>query len=203
MEPTESATDDIQRLSVKLSAVVRKNGISEEQVDETILTHFKSTWNDEKISNIVHIKYDTSNPPTLQELMREVKMADEELNARFSKRKDPPTQRPRITRHMQGARTEAKDPDGISALREEMSSSGYAGIAKGQNKWSAWEVIPEPLMVVQTNQTVWRGFATIVDSAKAITNSTVWTQQIQPRFTNCWTSGAKSCSKGTPVGLIL
>ena len=120
MEPTESATDYIQRLSVKLSAVVRKNGISEEQVDETILTHFKSTCNDEKISNILHIKYDTSHPPTLQELMREVKMADEELNARFSKRRDPPTQRPRITHHMQGARTEAKDPDGISVLREEM-----------------------------------------------------------------------------------
>ena len=76
---TEKNTDYLQRLGVMINKVVKKGGMQESQIEETLLTHFKSTCGDERLSNVLHVKYDNLCPPKFQDLMREVKRI-EELN---------------------------------------------------------------------------------------------------------------------------
>ena len=76
---TEKNTDYLQRLGVMINKVVKKGGMQESQIEETLLTHFKSTCGDERLSNVLHVKYDNLHPPKFQDLMREVKRI-EELN---------------------------------------------------------------------------------------------------------------------------
>ena len=76
---TEKNTDYLQRLGVMINKVVKKGGMQESQIEETLLTHFKSTCGDERLSNVLHVKYDNLRPPKFQDLMREVKRI-EELN---------------------------------------------------------------------------------------------------------------------------
>ena len=73
-------TDYLQRLGVMINKVVKKGGMQESQIEETLLTHFKSTCGDERLSSVLHVKYDNLCPPKFQDLMREVKRI-EELNA--------------------------------------------------------------------------------------------------------------------------
>ena len=75
----EKSTDFLQRLGVKLNKVAKKGAIQESQVNETLLTHFKATCADDRLSSVLHVKFDHSKPPTFQDLMREVKRI-EELN---------------------------------------------------------------------------------------------------------------------------
>ena len=77
---TEKNTDYLQRLGVMINKVVKKGGMQESQIEETLLTHFKSTCGDERLSSVLHVKYDNLCPPKFQDLMREVKRI-EELNA--------------------------------------------------------------------------------------------------------------------------
>ena len=77
---TEKNTDYLQRLGVMINKVVKKGGMQESQIEETLLTHFKSTCGDERLSSVLHVKYDNLRPPKFQDLMREVKRI-EELNA--------------------------------------------------------------------------------------------------------------------------
>ena len=72
-------TDYLQRLGVMVNKVVKKGGMQESQIEETLLTHFKSTCGDERLSSVLHVKYDKLCPPKFQDLMREVKRI-EELN---------------------------------------------------------------------------------------------------------------------------
>ena len=76
---TEKNTDYLQRLGVMINKVVKKGGMQESQIEETLLTHFKSTCGDERLSSVLHVKYDNLCPPKFQDLMREVKRI-EELN---------------------------------------------------------------------------------------------------------------------------
>ena len=73
----EKPADYLQRLSIKIQQVVKKGALRDEQVDETILTHFKATCLDDRICNVIHVKYDSLKPPTFQDLMREVKRTGE------------------------------------------------------------------------------------------------------------------------------
>ena len=72
---TEKNTDYLQRLGVMINKVVKKGGMQESQIEEN-LTHFKWTCGDERLSSVLHFKYDNLRP---QDLMREVKRI-EELN---------------------------------------------------------------------------------------------------------------------------
>ena len=83
-EPSERLTDYLQRLAIKVQKVVKRGGLKEEQVNETLLTHFKSSCNDERISQILHIKYyDTF--PSLKELIKEVKRVEEDFRQPIKK----------------------------------------------------------------------------------------------------------------------
>lgn len=75
----ERLSDYLQRISVKLSKAAKKGAINEDQVNETLVTHFKSTCANERLTNVLHVKYDQRNPPSFQELMKEVNRI-EELN---------------------------------------------------------------------------------------------------------------------------
>ena len=73
----ERLGDYLQRLSVNLSKASQKGAINRDQVDETLATHFKSTCANERLTNVLHVKYDQAKPPSFQELMKEVKRIEE------------------------------------------------------------------------------------------------------------------------------
>ena len=73
----ERPTDFLQRLGVKLNHVVKKGGMQASQIDETLLTHFKAMCQDERLTNVLHVKFEVSKPPSFQELMKEVKRIEE------------------------------------------------------------------------------------------------------------------------------
>ena len=79
MSQTETATQYLQRLSIQLRKVIKKGGLRPDQEDESILTHFKSTCRDDKICQILHVKYSSTLPPSIHELMKEVKKVEEDF----------------------------------------------------------------------------------------------------------------------------
>ena len=117
IEPHEAASDYLQCLSVKLGSVQRKGGVQSSQVNETILTHFKATCNDDRICHVLHVEFDNLSPPTLHELMREVKRVEEDFARR--QRRDAPPARPPPRVYHQSHRVE--DNSGLKQLREEVS----------------------------------------------------------------------------------
>ena len=122
MEPTESASDYLQRLSVKLGSVQRKGGIQADQVDETILTHFKSTCTDDRICHVVHVKFDSRSPPSLQELMREGKSVEEDFSRKSTNRRDQQVPRQKISHHVQNVAATNEVDGSIRQLRDEMKA---------------------------------------------------------------------------------
>ena len=73
MKPGENATDYLQRLAVQMSRVVKKGGVSLSQENETVFTHFKSTCENDKLRQIMHVKYNSMNIPTVHDLIKEVR----------------------------------------------------------------------------------------------------------------------------------
>ena len=78
MELNESTTDYLQRLSLKLDKVVKRGGLESEKVNATLFTHFKSTCLNERVSQTIHVKFSMANPPTLHELIKEVRTTEED-----------------------------------------------------------------------------------------------------------------------------
>lgn len=95
----ENLGEYLQRLAIKAQKVVKRGGLKIDQVDETILTHFKATCLDEKVSQILHMKYDTC-PPTLTDLMKDLKRIEED----FKPSKKEPAQKAKI--HVQSVESE-------------------------------------------------------------------------------------------------
>ena len=111
MEPSEAASDYLQRLSVKLGSVQCKGRVLSSQANETILTHF----NDDRICHVLHVKFDHQSPPTLHELIREVKRVEKNFSRR--QRKDAPPARPGVYHQSH----QVEDNIGLKQLREEVS----------------------------------------------------------------------------------
>ena len=80
MSSTETSTQYLQRLSIQLKKVVKRGGLRPDQEDESILTHFKSTCRDDKVRQILHVKYGSlAESPSIHDLIKEVKKVEEDF----------------------------------------------------------------------------------------------------------------------------
>ena len=86
MKDQESNIDYIQRLSVMLDRVVKNGGLQEENVQRTLLTHFKSTCRDERVANAIHAKFTSDSPPSQLELIKEIRRTEEDFRCVPQKR---------------------------------------------------------------------------------------------------------------------
>ena len=117
-EPTERATDYLQRLYIKICKVAKKGGIRQSHVDETLITHFKTTCKDEQVAQVLHIKFDTENLPNFELFMRTVKKVEEEFGD-SSKKKD---EKPKARLNMQQQSSEGENlADRLSKLEKQIS----------------------------------------------------------------------------------
>ena len=86
MKDQESNIDYIQRLSVMLDRVVKNGGLQEENVQQTLLTHFKSTFRDERVANAIHVKFTSDSPPSQLQLIKGIRRTEEDFRCVPQKR---------------------------------------------------------------------------------------------------------------------
>lgn len=75
----ESPSEYLVRLQLKMDDVVEKRGLQAAQVNETRLTHFRSSCSNDTLANLLQIKYgSTQDSPSFTELMMEVKRVEDD-----------------------------------------------------------------------------------------------------------------------------
>ena len=81
---SESAADYLQRLSMHMSKVSKKGGLTD-NIDETLLAHFISTCGSEHLRQTLHVKYE-SGAPSQHNLLKEVRKAEEVFGLKGAER---------------------------------------------------------------------------------------------------------------------
>ena len=79
LKPGEGLIDYLQRLSVTLDKVVKRGGLQSDLVDDTLLSHFKTTCADDRVAHVLHVRFGAGTPPSLQQIVREVRRTEEDF----------------------------------------------------------------------------------------------------------------------------
>ena len=80
----ESAANYLQRLSMHMSKVSKKQGLTD-NIDETLLAHFISTCGSEHLCQTLHVKFE-SGAPSQHNLLKEVRKAEEVFGLKGAER---------------------------------------------------------------------------------------------------------------------
>ena len=107
---SETATEYLQRLGVQMGKVEKRKGLRPDQVNETLVAHFVASCADERIAQMVHLKYDKGPSPSLPELMKEVRLIEDTFES-FHKGQTP---NGRARQHSQQV---LESPDGFEQLQ--------------------------------------------------------------------------------------
>ena len=80
----ELPSNYLQRLNVQINKVLKRGGLAESYVNETLFTHFLNTCADEQLHQVLVMKYAGVVSPSPVDLLKEVRRAEEVFNIKRS-----------------------------------------------------------------------------------------------------------------------
>ena len=83
----ELPSNYLQRLNVQINKVLKRGGLAESNINETLFTHFFNTCSDEQLHQVLVMKYVGVVPPSPVDLLKEVRRAEEVFNIKGSEQK--------------------------------------------------------------------------------------------------------------------